>query len=149
MSFTQKFDNFEISLRREIATAVDAAESAVALSRENKYAIDELKQEIVSMKYEHKQETHALLQEQVKQRLDIESLMTDNKEFKSECVAIKTQTNNMETYSRRDNLLLHGVNQPENECGLLCANAVRIFMIDQLQFSDDAATAVQFVRCHK
>ena len=64
MSFTQKFDTLEISLRREITAA---AESAVALTRENKSAIiiDELKQEIISLKYEHKQESHALQQEQV------------------------------------------------------------------------------------
>ena len=40
MSFTQKFDNLENSLRREITAA---AESVVALTRENKFATDELK----------------------------------------------------------------------------------------------------------
>ena len=49
----------------------------------------------------------------------------------------------METY------LSKGINQPENESGLLCAKAVRKFMIAQLQFSGDAASAVQFARCHR
>ena len=124
----------EISFRREIATAADAAESDVALTRENKSDIDELKQEIVSLKYEHKQEIHALQQELFKQQLDIESLKTDNKVLKSEGVAIKTQTKNMETHSRRDNLLFHGIKNPENERDLSCAKAVRKFRIDQLQF---------------
>ena len=44
VSFTQKFDNLEISLRGEITTAADAEESAVALTHENKSVIDELKQ---------------------------------------------------------------------------------------------------------
>ena len=66
--------------------------------------------------------------------------MTDNKEFKSECVAIKTQTNNMETYSPRDNLLLHGINQPGNESGLLCANAVRSVMMLHPQCSLSGVT---------
>ena len=65
------------------------------------------------------------------------------------CSKIKTQTNNMETYSRRDNLLFHGIDQPANESNFSCAKAVRKFMVEQLQFNDGDASAVQFVRCHR
>ena len=76
-------------------------------------------------------------------------LKNDSKQIKSECVAIKTQTNDMETYSRRDNLLFHGIDQPANKSNFSCAKAVRKFMVEQLQFNDGDASAVQFVRCHR
>ena len=104
--FAQKFDNLEVSLRHEVTAAASAAESASALANENKAAIEQLKQEIISMNHDHKQEILALKQEQVKQRQEMELLKNDSKGIKSECVAIKTQTNNVETFGRRDNLLL-------------------------------------------
>ena len=119
------------------------------MANENKTAIEQLKQEIVSMNHDHKQEMLALKQEQVKQRQEMELLKNDSKQIKSECVAIKTQTNNMETYSRRENLLFHGIDQPANASNFSCAKAVRKFMIEQLQFNDGNASAVQFVRCHR
>ena len=147
--FAQKFDNLEVSLRHEVTAAASAAESGSALANENKTAIEQLKQEIVSMNHDHKQEMLALKQEQIKQRQEMELLKNDSKQIKSECVAIKTQTNNMETYSRRDNLLFHGIDQPANESNFSCAKAVRKFMVEQLQFNDGDASAVQFVRCHR
>ena len=55
----------------------------------------------------------------------------------------------METYSRRDNLVFHGISQPVYESSISCAKAVRKFMVDQLQFNEEDASAVQFVRCHR
>ena len=142
--FSQKFENLEISLRHEIKAASNTAESAIALANENTNAIKELKMEMDSWKQEHKHEIHLLKQEQINQHLETESIKSDNKEIKSECVAIKHQTNNMETYSRRDNLVF-----PVNETSISCAKAVRKFMVDQLQFNEEDASTVQFVRCHR
>ena len=111
--------------------------------------IKELKVEMDSLKQEHKHEIHLLKQEQNNQHLETESIKSDNKEIKSECVAIKHQTNNMETYSRRDNLVFHGISQPVNQSSISCAKAVRKFMVDQLQFNKENASTVQFVRCHR
>ena len=101
--FSQKFENLEISLRHEIKAASNAAETAIALSNENKNAIKELKMEIDSLKQEHKHEIHLLRQEQINQHLETESIKSDNKEIKSECVAIKHQTNNMDNDNDNDN----------------------------------------------
>ena len=147
--FSQKFKNFEISLHHEIKAASNNAESVIALANENKNAITELNMEMDSLKQEHKLEIHLLKQEQINQHLETESIKSDNKNIKSECVAIKHQTNNMETYSRRDNLVFHGISQPVNESSISCAKAVRKFMVDQLQFNEEDASAVQFVRCHR
>ena len=47
------------------------------------------------------------------------------------------------------NLIFHGITEPTNESGISCAKSVRKFMVDNLQISENAAAAVQFVRCHR
>ena len=61
--FNKKFDNLENGLRREITAAANAAESALALTRDNKSTIENLQMEIISMKQDHKKEINLLKQE--------------------------------------------------------------------------------------
>ena len=81
--------------------------------------------------------------------MKIESVKSNNIELKSKCDAIRTQTNSMETYSRRDNLQFHGIRQPTNESNFSCAKSVREFLVNQLQMTEEEASSVQFVRCHR
>ena len=147
--FNKKFDNLENGLRREITAAANAAESALALTRDNKSTIENLQMEIISMKQDHKKEINLLKQEYSSQQMKIESVKSDNLELKSKYDAIRTQTNSMETYSRRDNLLFHGIRQPTNESDFSCAKSIRKFLVNQLQMSEEEASSVQFVRCHR
>ena len=101
------------------------------------------------MKQDHKQEINLLKQEYSSQQMKIESVKSDNIELKSKCDAIRSQTNSMETYSRRDNLLFHGIRQPINESNFSCAKSVRKLLVDQLQMTEEEASSVQFVRCHR
>ena len=39
--------------------------------------------------------------------------------------------------------------KPVNESSIFCAKAVRKFMVDQLQFNEEDASAVHFLRCHR
>ena len=147
--FAEKFDNLESSLRNDIVVVKKTANSAIALSKENKSSIEQLQQEIADLKRDHKLEIDTLKQNQVTQQFETETLEVDYREVKTEYSAIKTQTNNIETYSRRDNLIFHGITEPTNESGISCAKSVRKFMVDNLQISENAAAAVQFVRCHR
>ena len=70
-------------------------------------------------------------------------------ELKSKCDAIRTQTNSMETYSRRDNLLFHGIRHPTNESNFSCTKSVRKFLVNLLEMSVEEALSVQFVRSHR
>ena len=143
--FTKKFDNLENGLRREITAAASAAEFGLALTRDNKSTIENLQMEIISMKQDHKKEINLLKQEYSSQQMKIESVKSDHIKLKSKYDAIRTQTNSMETYSRRDNLLC----QPTNESDFSCAKSVRKFLVNQLQMSEEKASSVQFVRCHR
>ena len=101
--FAEKFDNLESSLRNDIVVVKKTANSAIALSKENKSSIEQLQQEIANLKRDHILEIDTLKQNQVTQQFETETLKVDYREVKTEYSAIKTQTNNIETYSRRDN----------------------------------------------
>ena len=125
------------------------ADSAMAQSNDNKSAIEQLQQEFADLKRDHQMEIDTLKQSHMKQQLETETLKIDYRDVKSEYTTIKTQTNNMETYSRRDNLIFHGIVEPTNESKVSCAKSVRKFMVDKLQLSENAAAGVEFVRCHR
>ena len=55
----------------------------------------------------------------------------------------------METYSRRDNIIIYGVKEPTNESSVLCEKAVKQLFVDQLNFTREEAAAVSFVRSHR
>ena len=91
-----------------------------------------------------------------KARNEMDQLRTEVAELKKWCtklqgksVSVQSQANIMETYSRRDNLIIYGIKEPANESAFLCQKAVRQLFVDQLKFSDAEAAAVPFVRCHR
>ena len=55
----------------------------------------------------------------------------------------------METYSRRDNIIIYGIKEPENESSILCEKSVRQLFVNQLGLTNDDAAAIRFVRCHR
>ena len=80
-----------------IVVVKKTANSAIALSKENKSSIEQLQQEIADLKRDHKLEIDTLKQNQVTQQFETETLKVDYREVKTEYSAIKTQTNNIET----------------------------------------------------
>ena len=116
---------------------------------QNKSLIEQLQQEIADRKRNHKLEIDTLKRNLVTQQFETETLKVDYKEVKTEYSAIMTQTNNIETYSRRDNLIFYDIAEPTNESSVSCAKSVRKFMVDNLQISENTAAAVQFVRCNR
>ena len=91
-----------------------------------------------------------------KARTEMDQLRTEVAELKKWCtklqgesVSVQSQANSMETYSRRDNLIIYGIKELANESAFLCQKAVRQLFVDQLKFSDAEAAAVPFVRCHR
>ena len=147
--FADKFHNLETTLRNDIVAVTKTADSAMAQSNDNKSTIEQLQQEFADLKRDHQMEIDTLKQSHMKQQLETEPLKIDYRDVKSKYTTIKTQINNMETYSRRDNLIFHGIVEPTNESSVSCAKSVRKFMVDKLQLSENAAAGVEFVRCHR
>ena len=62
---------------------------------------------------------------------------------------VKSQANSMDTYSRRDNIIIYGIKEPAYESSTLCEKAVTTFFSDQLGFTDAEVYAIRFVICHR
>ena len=112
------------NLSQEIAFASLKADAAHDIAAKTKLEMDEL-------------------------RIEVAELRKWCKKLQSESTTVQSQANNMETYSRRDNIIIYGVKEPANESSVLCEKAVKQLFVDQLSFTREEAAAVSFVRCHR
>ena len=66
----------------------------------------------------------------------INKLQTDFNDLKNECMklkfenrTLKEQGNNIETYSRKNNIIIRGLRETENESNDQCEHMVRLFLL--------------------
>ena len=111
-------------MRAEITAVAQKAETALDIANQNRAELEQLRMENVELKQWCKR-------------------------IQSEAAAVKFQTNSIETYSRRDNVIFYGIKEPQNETPVLCEKAVKKFFVEHLGFSDSEAGNVAFVRCHR
>ena len=126
-NFSRRFDDLEAnykSMRADITAVAQKAETALDIANQNRAELEQLRMENVELKQWCKR-------------------------IQSEAAAVKSQTNSIETYSRRDNVIFYGIKEPNNETPVLCEKAVKKFFVDHLGFSDSEAGNVAFVRCHR
>ena len=88
------------------------AESARTMAAENANELTLLRAEVDELKKQSKELT--TVQEEV------HVLKTEYRKLRDENVILKNQTNNIESYSRRDNLIIYGVTEPKNESPSQC-----------------------------
>ena len=58
-------------------------------------------------------------------------------------------TDQQETYSRRDNLLIRGINEQAEESDDMCTTAARRFFIDEMKLDEATVNNMAIVRCHR
>ena len=71
-----------------------------------------------------------------------EELSNENRE-------LRQHTNNLDNYSRRSNVVIRGITEPQQESNADCVKAARDFFKNQLNLSDDIVEAMNFERCHR
>lgn len=116
--------NLETSLNAKFDGALADATEAKRLANQNATEITELKTEINVMK-------------------------RDYKLLKQENIDLKIHTNNIECYSRRDNLIFHGIKEGASESTKMCWDAVKVFLQTTLQIPEERVNAIRYVRCHR
>ena len=62
---------------------------------------------------------------------------------------MKSQANSLQTYSRRDNLIIHGIPEPDKESATQCEKSVKQFFVNHLNLTDQESTDIKFIRCHR
>lgn len=130
-SLSEKIDNFEtnsnaqfISLRTEIRTANNTASQALDLALANEQNIKELKNDFFSLQ----RKCFGLTEENLR---------------------LTTHVNDLESYGRRENLVIRGIPEQKDEDENKCASAVRQSFIDKVGIRADIANKMIFQRCHR
>ena len=67
----------------------------------------------------------------------------------AENIKLKGRMNHLNNYSRRDNLVIGGIKESDNETGENCEELVRAFFITKLKMEPDNVERIRFVRCHR
>ena len=81
--------------------------------------------------------------------MKVQELRTECRKLREENVDLRSQTNSIESYSRRDNLIVYGIPESNSETPVQCANAVKQFLVKHMNFTDQEVADINFVRCHK
>ena len=130
-SIEDKFDRLSQQLLAEV-------ESANAIAKEALTIANEAKQEVLSMN----NKCDNLVKENF-------TLKMKNNGLEQDYARLQKQQNSLESYSKRDNLLIHGVKDEGNDDDESCIALVRSIFIEQLGLSEADATNMVFVRCHR
>ena len=116
-----QMENRVLSTISEVSNTVSTVKS---MAMENSSAIQELRSEMMDLKRECA-------------------------DLKNENSILKKQCNNIETYTRKDNIIFHGIQETDQETNEQCVGAVRAFMRNTLNINCDVVDNIRFVRCHR
>ena len=144
IKMTTQFDDFETkmtTMSNDVQTASDKAESAHELATDNSNEIKVLFSEVSELREQCTELTAV--------RDEVQELRTECRKLREENVSLRSQANNIESYSRRDNLIIYGIPEVKPESIAQCKNSVREFFVNHLNFTDQEATGVDFIRCHR
>ena len=141
----QQFKTFKEEFNNKIDDIKGTATSALTLAQHNEQSIQTMSSRIDSL-------------ETTCAKLSVENksinIRNDKLEFTCEQLSnenrqLKQHTNNLDNYSRRSNVVIRGITEPQQESNADCERAARDFFKDQLKLSDDVVGAVKFERCHR
>ena len=139
-----QFNDFEskmTTMSNDVKMASDKAESAHELATDNGNEIKVLFSE-VSEPREQCTELTAV-------RDEVQELRTECRKLREENVSLRSQTNNIESYSCRDNLIIYGIPEAIPESTAQCKNSVREFFVNHMNFTNQESTGIDFIRCHR
>lgn len=115
-------------LKSEIDNISTTANDALKLAKENKTELEKLRSE-------------------VKEEMDF--LKFTCEKLTSENTKLKEDTEKLENYGRRDNIIFTGINEESNETKMEVENKARQFMVDHLKMEKTDVENIHFVRVHR
>ena len=123
-NINSKFDELSAQLLTDVKRASDTANDAINMACKNETSI-------------------ALL------RSDHEKLLLRCINVENENIKLRRKCESQENYSRRDNLIIKGVTEENNEDMSTCKRLVRNIFIQKLNLSEIEVNSINFVRCHR
>ena len=140
-----QFATFREDVNKRIENIDSAATTALTLAQQNEVSIQSMGSKIEQMETTCAKLTSDINTITVKnEQLEItcEQLSTENKELKS-------HSNELDNYSRRSNIVIRGIVEPQQESNAECEQTVRAFFKAQLKLPDDVINAMHIERCHR
>ena len=140
-----QFATFREDVNKRIENIDSAASTALTLAQQNEVSIQSMSSKIEQMETTCAKLTSDINTITVKnEQLEItcEQLSTENKELKS-------HSNELDNYSRRSNIVIRGIVEPQQESNAECEQTVRAFFKAQLKLPDDVINAMHIERCHR
>ena len=127
----QKFDKLSQQLLADVEKANSMAKEALDIAKEVKQDMSVLNKKC--QKIEH---DNYLL------KIQCNGLQHENSR-------LQRQQDSQESYSKRDNLLIHGIVDDGSDDGDTCRRLSRDFFVQNLKVSRNDADLMMFVRCHR
>ena len=137
-SMNSRFD----TLVTDVTVALSKAEAAQVMATANSHEITAIRSEMVELRLECDRKCNDACGEVRELRAECQNLRAEN-------IELKSQTNNLETYSRRDNLIIYGIPEQNGETASQCEASVRDLFVKKLQLTVQEANDIAFVRCHR
>ena len=132
-----------------IIKATEIAVAAKSIAESNTTSIIELRTNLkAELKEELGDEILELKSKINEMKSELCSVKIKYRNLERDFEDVKSQTNNIETYSRKDNIVLYEIAEKQNESNDECATAVRKFMVEVLNIPQDRVNGVVFIRCH-
>ena len=130
-SLSDKLDSIEDKLIKRVSEVEKRAIEAVDMAHANAAMIKTLNTKLIDMsnKFENLSRKH-------------DNVCIDNKRLQG-------LHDQQETYSRRDNLLIRGINEQAEESDDMCIAAARRFFIDEMKLDEATVNNMTIVRCHR
>ena len=133
-----------------INKATEIAVAAKSIAESNTTSIIELRTNLkAELKEELSDEILELKSEIDEMKSELCSVKIKYRNLERDFDDVKSQTNNIETYSRKDNIVFYGIAEKQNESNDECAAAVRKFIVEVPNIPQDRVNAVVFIRCHR
>ena len=141
----KQFKTFREEFNNKIDDIKGTATSALTLAQQNEQNIQSMSSRIDSLETtcaKLSAENKAINCKNDKLEFTCDELSNENRE-------LKQHTNNLDNYSRRSNVVIRGLTEPQGESNADCERAARDFFKDQLKLSDDVVSSMKFERCHR
>lgn len=121
---TTQFAELQRDVIKSANEATDIAKEALSVANKNATAIDVIQRELTVLKYA-------------------------NVRLREENSTLKKQTLALESYSRRDNLIIRGIAQEMRDGEEQCSDLAKQFFIEKMNLNRQHVEGMRFVRCHR
>ena len=141
----KQFKTFREEFSNKIDNIKGTATSALTLAQQNEQNIQSMNSRIDIL------ETTCEKLSAENKSINIRNDKLENtcEELSNENRELRQHTNNLFNYSRRSNVVIRGITEPQQESNADCVKAARDFFMNQLNLSHDIVEAMNFERCHR